>query len=358
MLVGTPKILNHSVVTENYEMAVRVSKFRNVCFTLNASATVDLDEAQLILERCVSNPGSKIRYVVWQREIGEQRTIHLQGYAELEGEHRITATKRILGLGNTVHLERRAGSQAQAIAYCKKLDSRVAGPFERGTRKRLNPNDKSALEMAQIPGCTEREIMEAHPQVYSRKHAAIRNMLATFQPVRNSMPNIYICYGPTGTGKSSWAYAFAKKNNMTIYVAMVPPRGRDKFWWNGYEQQQVVLLDEFYCTVAYSYMLRLLDRFPMKVEVKGSHAQFNSPYIIITTNKDPKDWYGPSGKSPGIEDRSALERRFKEPETKLLEFRGVTQDPITRVPIGWDYREVQWTGFRSFATDNPEDLYQ
>ena len=38
-------------------------------------------------------------------------------------------------------------------------------------------------------------------------------------------------------------------------------------------------------------MLRLLDRYPFQVEIKGAHVQFTSKLIVITSNKSPDSWY-------------------------------------------------------------------
>ena len=66
-----------------------------------------------------------VRYLVLQEELGEQGTPHLQGYLELRLPKLITGVKKLLG--PRCHLEQRMGSQSQAIAYSKKLDTRVEG---------------------------------------------------------------------------------------------------------------------------------------------------------------------------------------------------------------------------------------
>jgi len=51
-------------------------------------------------------------------------------------------------------------------------------------------------------------------------------------------------------------------------------------------------------------MLQLLDRYPLRVEVKGSSVPFVSRRIIITSNASPDEWY------PNIRDRTPLMRRI------------------------------------------------
>lgn len=75
-------------------------------------------------------------------------------------------------------------------------------------------------------------------------------------------------------------------------------------WWDGYEGQQVVIIDEFYGWLGYDFILRLTDRYPLLVETKGGTVQFVSRVVIFTSNSHPRDWY------PNIRDRAPFDRRF------------------------------------------------
>jgi len=92
-----------------------------------------------------------------------------------------------------------------------------------------------------------------------------------------------VIQGPTGTGKS--------KHCIDEYPGAYW-KSRDS-WWDGYEAQETVILDEFYGWLPYDTLLRLCDRYPMSVEVKGGKTQFLAKTIVITTNKVPSKWYGP-----------------------------------------------------------------
>ena len=82
------------------------------------------------------------------------------------------------------------------------------------------------------------------------------------------------------------------------------PKGK---WWDGYEGQDVVVIDEFYGWFEWDYLLRLTDRYPLILEGKAISGgfQFTSKIIIFTSNKHWNNWY------PNIQDRSPLERRFE-----------------------------------------------
>lgn len=67
---------------------------------------------------------------------------HLQGYIEFNDKTSIKQIKKILE-DNALHCEARRGTQADAIKYCSKIDTRIAEPVilgkpkEQGKRKDL-----------------------------------------------------------------------------------------------------------------------------------------------------------------------------------------------------------------------------
>lgn len=80
-------------------------------------------------------------------------------------------------------------------------------------------------------------------------------------------------------------------------------------WWDGYSNQYVVIIDDYRCDLCpFSYLLKLLDRYPFMVEVKGGTVQFVSFYIIITAPIGPREmWVTRSN-----EDLNQLIRRIDE----------------------------------------------
>lgn len=63
-------------------------------------------------------------------------------------------------------------------------------------------------------------------------------------------------------------------------------------WWDGYNGQAVVIIDDFrYASVAdhggLSYLLRILDRYDTKIEIKGGVRTFLAEYVIITCPFSP-----------------------------------------------------------------------
>jgi len=96
--------------------------FTNVCFTAFQDAEPNW------------NP-DLMAYLVYQRErCPDSGRLHWQGYCEFHRDRKIGGIQTALGIGRS-HIEGRRGSQDEAIEYCKKPDSRVEPPVEKGQRK-------------------------------------------------------------------------------------------------------------------------------------------------------------------------------------------------------------------------------
>ena len=97
-------------------------------------------------------------------------------------------------------------------------------------------------------------------------------------PERDFKTEVRFYYGRPGSGKSRRAITEAKATGGRIYYK---PRGD---WWDGYKQHECVIIDDFYGWIKYDDLLKICDRYPYQVPVKGSFEQFTSKYIWITSN--------------------------------------------------------------------------
>ncbi|KAL0152209.1 hypothetical protein M9458_051932 [Cirrhinus mrigala] len=57
---------------------------------------------------------------------------------------------------------------------------------------------------------------------------------------------------------------------------------RDYAWWDGYDGQDNVIIDDFYGWIAYDELLRVCDRYPCKVPVKGAFVEFVAKWEFVT----------------------------------------------------------------------------
>jgi len=95
-----------------------------------------------------------------------------------------------------------------------------------------------------------------------------------------------VLWGPTGAGKTRSAYAF----DQTLFK-LSPPQSNSLVWWDTYQGQSTLLIDDFYGWIRPHVMLELLDGYPMLNQVKGGHTAAAWTNVIITSNKEPKEWY-------------------------------------------------------------------
>lgn len=84
-------------------------------------------------------------YVKYQLEKGDDGTPHHQGYCEFDKLKRITALKKV---NARAHWEQREGTQAQAIEYVSKEETRVEGPWELGTPAVSHQGKRTDLDAA------------------------------------------------------------------------------------------------------------------------------------------------------------------------------------------------------------------
>ncbi len=86
-------------------------------------------------------------------------------------------------------------------------------------------------------------------------------------------------------GKTKWAYDTYPK----LYRKPCDTR-----WFDKYIGQKCLLVDDFggaSSKMSLNYLLQLLDRYPIQVEVKCDYVDLQSTDIVITTNLHPQTWY-------------------------------------------------------------------
>jgi RNA helicase. len=95
--------------------------------------------------------------------------------------------------------------------------------------------------------------------------------------------NAFVFWGVTGTGKSRRAW---EEGGVGAYSK----DPRTKFWC-GYQGETAVIIDEFRGGIDIAHLLRWLDRYPIRVETKGSSRPLCAVTYWITSNLSPAQWY-------------------------------------------------------------------
>ncbi len=256
-------------------------QYRNWCITLNNPQAMET----VFWADLLQNGHNAVQYVVMQSEM--EGTLHYQAYVEFKRAKRIGGVKAIFG--QRVHLERRRGTQEQAIAYCKKTDTRVNGlSGEWGTPKRVSGAKRDLATIANGLRSGELDMMDIEEDfggIYLLHKDKIEDYAIKLLGSRRWAMEVEIYVGESGAGKS---YTADLENPGAYYVPW-PTGGR--WWWPGYKGQSCVVMDEFRHQIKMDVMLKMLDRYTWVLEAKGRSFEFVSKKIVITTNIDPKDWY-------------------------------------------------------------------
>lgn len=107
-------------------------------------------------------------------------------------------------------------------------------------------------------------------------------------------------------GKSSWCHDQCRKNNWTYYDIINPRKG--SLWFDGYDGQQAIILDDFYGWIDPATLFRMLDIYAMQLPIKGNFTWAFWNYVFITSNNPPEQWYKPEVMEKI--DKSAFYRRL------------------------------------------------
>lgn len=246
---------------------------RTWCFTLN---NFEDEYAPKALEAS---------YCVWQVEVGASGTPHLQGTC-------VFKTKKSLAWLNgkmKAHWEIRLGTFEQAKAYCTK-EPRVSGPHIYGEEpKQGKRTDIINLKRALEAGKTEVQIAQDDDLFphWVRNFKAIERYRRLVSAQYRTWATFTIAiWGPPGTGKTRWAF----EHFPDAYWLKKPGQGQTAFF-DGYEGQEAVVIDEFYGWLPFDLLQRMCDRYPLMVDTKGGMVNFYPKFIVITSNANPIEWY-------------------------------------------------------------------
>lgn len=249
-----------------------------------------------------------IKYLACQKEVcPTTQKEHWQGYVEFHKMMTHRQVKDCLG-DDGIHLEKRLGSQQEAISYCTKSKTRKEGevPFIIGkvSVKGERTDLKKAVE--KLKEMTVQEVIEEDPGLirYYRQMEMYKRDIDKPRD-RNEELEVFVIIGKPGVGKTKYVYEQDEK------VYSVPIENGSSIWFDGYHGQKTVLFDDFYGGIKYHLLLKLLDRYPIKVPVKGGFVEWKPKTIYITSNQPVHEWYS-------REDIEALKRRI----TKSFHFQG------------------------------------
>lgn len=264
-------------------------KFRNYCFTLNNYTENDIESLSRIT----------YKYLIIGKEIAPNTgTPHLQGLICFVNARSWNSIKKLYKW----HVEPIKGTIEQNITYCKKEKNFIEFGTAPSQGKRTDLDEvKKKIVNSEV---TVDQIVIDHPTLYHQYGRTLNKIedIVMRKKYRTEMTKGIWIYGPTGTGKSHEAF-----ENFTPETHYVLPN--DNGWWDGYTQQDTVIINDFRGEIKYNDLLNLVDKWPYYVKRRNREPMpFVSKLVIITSSLKPEDIYKNRCQEDKIEQ---LLRRFE-----------------------------------------------
>jgi len=292
-------------------------QYRRVLFTYHPPGEpVDVPSAEPLVVN-----SAKTTYVVWQWERGgETNKLHGQGFASFPGRLRLD---QILALfSHPVHVKPVLKHPEKAIEYCKKQntneegqrirdDGRVEGtePFEHGDPGKIDEQRGKRTDVGQLVEAIDDDLTPAQirrevPDAASKCQKFVDRMFTDRLKARarqREPPDVILYWGPTGVGKTSRAISEVQDMHPGedpydfIYFAELTG---NQVWFDGYQGEDVIIFDDVGPgwfekpdrVVRPETMLRWLDRYPIRLNVKCDHSWLCASRIYLTSNLPAEAW--------------------------------------------------------------------
>jgi len=259
----------------------------------------------------------QFRFLAGQYEKGEEGTLHLQMYVEFIKAIYITEVHKLV-LGADVRVCH--GTQVECLAYVVKEDTRQCGPWTWGKPgKQGERTDIIAYTDAIKEGASDDDLLSEYPQAVCRYYHHIQVVRSIMYRVKayemyeaGIMRRCTILVGDTGGGKTRYIYDTYGLDD--VYQLSFGTGTASSVWFDMYHGESILLLDDFYGQLRHSFLLRLCDRIPIRVQVKGGSTFLQIKRIYITSNTQPTEWYQTVPERARLAFERRIEMIFKVPE--------------------------------------------
>ncbi len=291
--------MNNSEAKRGDKKAVKVSKKpkgqgprqKNWAFT---------DFEMLDFEKIYNDYSAKIAYLCVGIEVcPESKKTHNQGWIQFKSQQRLTAIKKMVS--NITHFEPCKGSAASNDRYCKKDGKWKA--FGTCTTQGQR-TDLDALQAKIKGGATRMQIIEEDFSLYCRYRGGIDVAIQEYCKANNRQfrhLKVLCYYGDTNTGKTRDAMA-DEANGLPFKIA-----GNSLNWWDGYDGEKTIVIDDYNNDVTITRMLNILDGYTLRLPIKGGFTYASWTKVYLTTNLQKEEIH--VNAKPAH--RAALFRRIK-----------------------------------------------
>lgn len=207
---------------------------------------------------------------------------HNQGFIQFFSEKAMTNVKRLFG-SKQIHVEIMGGMLKDNEIYCSKDEKYIRlGEFRcQGQRTDIEMDKKLLDDGGTLDDLWQENFgnMLRYYKGYGQYKKSIDKVAVKKRGFR--ILNVKLVCGPTGTNKTRNAV----EHNPDAFMIT----GRNLKWWDGYEQEDCLIIDEYNNDVPITELLGILDGYNLRLEIKGSFTTANWTKVIITTNLLPAD---------------------------------------------------------------------
>jgi len=279
--------------------------------------------------------GRPIEKLIHQEEKAPSTGIlHIQGFLSVFQKKRLNQIKELIGAPQ-VHIEAAKGDDAAQETYCSKPETATGQHVfttnnfgKRGVQGKRSDLDAIAdrlKEGASMEDLTEDFLV---PLIrYGKGIQFAQQLLRGAQATAGRPVTTIVLWGPSGTGKSLWARAYAQHFGLRLYSKPITLKSSTQ-WFDGYDGDDVLVLDDFDAgQVDFRTLLTWLDPYKLRVQLKGTMALARWSTVIITSNTEPCDWYFPMSSIA----QEPLSRRLKNVHRTTTGQYAVNTYPITTI---------------------------
>lgn len=234
--------------------------------------------------------GELINYAVVCKEHHENGQSHTHVYVEFIKPFESRNPRCFDVEGHHPNIEKIRTTPWKTVEYCKKEGNWIEYHPENAPRLNYNAMTRSErnkfLRQNDPVELFENDIISAEQCVRIMKARDFINNYT--RNTRTGKPVVLWFYGATGTGKTRTAVEMAEDSGCRYWISNDP----DLKWFDGYNGQEWAIIDDFRRQgVKFSWMLRLLDRYPLLVQVKGGYVRWVPRVIIITCPVKAEECY-------------------------------------------------------------------
>lgn len=254
------------------------------------------------------------------------------------------AGSRIRAIFGDAHCEP-AGKPVEACAaYCSKDKTHLEGPFWLGHYRDvagMMPTEEQT-ERKSIYAEAQQHIAEgwryedfindATWMVWGLRH---KNAIQDLISARNAHQygehdrdvSVDYIWGAAGSGKTSAVLDLYGRRD--VFMADLG----SAFPFDGYAGEPVLLLDDFRSSIVFNDLLRILDRYPLRLNIKGGHTWACWTKVVISANVSLEEQY------PNLSER-------KDPLLRRFEHGIVFEKTSPEVALPYASREAAMKGVR------------